>query len=147
MLPEHEANRLLDVISHCARCRDESDLCGVVERLKGLGGIDLRKDTSPRLLAIAKTISDHLQVHLRAATIRALEGRKRNQRSQDLLSPREREILAWTKDGKSRWEISRILAISDETVKFHLRNVMRKLGVTNRTQAVAVALSAGLIDP
>jgi DNA-binding CsgD family transcriptional regulator len=147
MLPEKEANRLLDVISHCARCRDESDLCRVVEKLRGLGLIDLRKSSSPESLAMVKTISDHLQIHVRAATIRVLQGGTRNQKTAELLSPREKEILGWTKDGKSRWEISKILSISDETVKFHLRNIVRKLGVANRTQAVAVALAAGLIEP
>jgi DNA-binding CsgD family transcriptional regulator len=147
MLPEQEANRVLEVISHCTRCRSESDLCRVVERLKGLGYIDLRKNQSPESLALIKSISNHLRPHLHAAATRALRGKLRSQTACELLSHREREILRWTKDGKSRWEISKILSISDETVKFHLRNVMRKLGVANRTQAVAVALTAGLIEP
>lgn len=147
MLPEQEANALLDVISCCARCRDESDLCRVVETLKGLGRIDLRSNRSPEAFAMVEAISDHLRVHVRAAVIRALAARTGDRKTPGFLSPREKEILGWTKDGKSRWEISKILGISDETVKFHLRNAVRKLGVTNRTQAVAVALATGLIEP
>lgn len=61
------------------------------------------------------------------------------------LSRREREILHWLKNGKSSWDISIILKISEATVNFHAVNIMRKLDVVNRTQAVAVALQRGLI--
>lgn len=61
------------------------------------------------------------------------------------LSSRETEVLKWAKDGKNTWEISVILSISINTVKFHLRNIMEKLDVVSRTQAVAVALQDGLL--
>lgn len=61
------------------------------------------------------------------------------------LSSREKEVLNWAKDGKSIWETSIILSISQNTVQFHLKNIMAKLAVVNKTQAVAVALHNGLI--
>jgi len=61
------------------------------------------------------------------------------------LSKRESEVLLWSKEGKSYWEISVILNISERTVKFHLSNIYGKLGVSNRSQAVARALQLGLI--
>jgi len=57
------------------------------------------------------------------------------------LSSREDECMAWTAKGKTSWEIARILDISKNTVIFHLRNSIKKLEATNRTQAVAKAIS------
>ena len=62
-----------------------------------------------------------------------------------LLSQREREVLLWIKEGKTNWEISRILRVSEQTVKFHVANILRKLDTSTRGQAVAVALQQGLI--
>lgn|GEM_PF-216285 len=62
------------------------------------------------------------------------------------LTERETEILKWIQIGKSSWEISVILAVSERTVKFHLNNIYRKLDVHNRAQAVARALRLGLIS-
>jgi DNA-binding CsgD family transcriptional regulator len=61
------------------------------------------------------------------------------------LSPRECEALGWAMHGKTNWEISVILGVSERTVKFHLRNAMAKLHARTRAQAVAVALRHGLI--
>ena len=62
------------------------------------------------------------------------------------LSPREKEVLNWLQSGKSSWEISVILGISERTVNFHVTNLMRKLDATNRPQVVAIAIRLGLID-
>jgi len=72
-------------------------------------------------------------------------GEKKPSRSGAELSSREREILNWVKRGKSTWEISVILSISANTVQFHMKSIMRKLGVVSRPQAVAVALQNGLL--
>ncbi|MES2126772.1 MAG: XrtB/PEP-CTERM-associated transcriptional regulator EpsA [Pseudomonadota bacterium] len=53
------------------------------------------------------------------------------------VSAREAEILHWVREGKSNYEIGRILGISDLTVKNHLQRVYKNLGVSNRTQAVS----------
>jgi len=55
------------------------------------------------------------------------------------LSPREREVLKWLKCGKTSWAISVILRISERTVNYHVNNIMRKLNVINRIQAVSEA--------
>jgi LuxR family quorum sensing-dependent transcriptional regulator len=62
------------------------------------------------------------------------------------LTVREREVLAWTAQGKSAWEIGEILAIAKRTVDEHAQTACRKLGAANRTQAVAIALREGIID-
>lgn len=61
------------------------------------------------------------------------------------LAPREREALQWAAEGKTDWEIGEVMGISTHGVDFHLRSARTKLGTTNRTQAVAVALRRGLI--
>ena len=61
------------------------------------------------------------------------------------LTQREQECLRWAAAGKTSWEISFILKCSEATVNFHVRNVIKKLDVANRRQAVARALSLGLI--
>lgn len=54
------------------------------------------------------------------------------------LSRREEECLSWASKGKTAWEISRVLALSEHTVIYHLRNATAKLGAANRQQAVAM---------
>jgi DNA-binding CsgD family transcriptional regulator len=61
------------------------------------------------------------------------------------LSSREAEILRWMKDGKTNAQIAAIILISTKTVEFHLRNIMRKLGASNRTSAVVIAIRRGLL--
>lgn len=62
------------------------------------------------------------------------------------LTPRETEVLKWHADGKTLVEISEILFISVDTVKFHTKNVIYKLGVANKTAAVAKAAVLGYLD-
>lgn len=62
------------------------------------------------------------------------------------LTHREKEILTWVKDGKSTGEIASILKISQDTVKFHMKNVFQKLGATSRSQAIAVAIENKLVE-
>ncbi len=56
------------------------------------------------------------------------------------LSQREISCLRWVSEGKSSWEIGKILRISENTVNFHIKNAMRKLDATSRIQAVVTAI-------
>ena len=62
------------------------------------------------------------------------------------LTPRETECLKWAAEGKSEWEISQILGISEHTSEKHLLNAKRKLGAVNRVHAVAEAIRLGYIS-
>jgi len=62
------------------------------------------------------------------------------------VTPREVECLKWAAEGKTEWEISEILSISEHTADKHLSNVRRKLGAANCAQAVANAIRWGLIS-
>lgn len=62
------------------------------------------------------------------------------------LSDREMEVLRLMIAGKSTQEISTALSIAESTVKFHVNNILSKLGVNDRTQAVIAALKRGIVS-
>lgn len=66
--------------------------------------------------------------------------------AEEPLTPREVEILRMVAEGKANKVIARELAVSEDTVKAHLRGVFSKLLVNDRTQAVTVALRRGIIS-
>ena len=72
------------------------------------------------------------------------EAQKSHEGSSAPLSNREIEVLEWMQKGKSNGEIAQILGISQPTVKNHVQKILRKLGVHNRTQAVAMGLSLSI---
>ena len=76
--------------------------------------------------------------------MRALRGdfsdRKRS------LTSREREVLTWAAQGRSAAQISKTLNISKRTVDEHSQTAARKLGASNRTQAVAIAMRNRMIE-
>lgn len=62
------------------------------------------------------------------------------------LSPREIEVLELVVEGRTNKEIASRLGIAEDTVRNHLRNVLRKLQVQNRIQAAVYAVRQGLVD-
>lgn len=94
-----------------------------------------------RIRAILNSVIPHL--HL--ALYRICE-KKEKETGCMRLSNREMEVLDWLKQGKSSWDISIILGISERTVNFHVNNILRKLGAVNRLQALAIATRLGIID-
>ena len=62
-----------------------------------------------------------------------------------LLTKREREILRLVSEGRSNAELAGMLWVTEQTVKFHLSNIYRKLGVSNRTEASRWAQLQGLL--
>ena len=62
------------------------------------------------------------------------------------LSDRELSILKALADGLSNKQIAKQLWLAEQTVKFHLTNIYRKLGVANRTEAARYAFENGLVD-
>lgn len=63
----------------------------------------------------------------------------------EVLTDREKEVLHLMVNGLSNREIAGSLTISENTVKFHLKNILTKLHARNRTEAVAYALRTGLV--
>lgn len=64
----------------------------------------------------------------------------------DALTPKEKEVLALVAQGASNQEIADKLFVRDVTVKTHLNSIFKKLKVTNRTQAVLLAMQTNLIS-
>jgi DNA-binding NarL/FixJ family response regulator len=67
--------------------------------------------------------------------------------AQDVLTPRERSVLALVADGRTNRQVGAELYISEKTVSVHLSRVMAKLGASSRTEAVTIAYARGLLDP
>lgn len=83
-----------------------------------------------------------------AMTIQALLDKLRHHQDSgaDLFSERELEVLALLAQGDANKQIARRLALSENTVKFHLKNLYRKLEAGTREAALASALQRGLLQ-
>jgi DNA-binding NarL/FixJ family response regulator len=65
---------------------------------------------------------------------------------EETLTPREAEVLRHLAEGNRNKDIGDLLFISEETVKVHIKHIMEKLGASDRTQAVAIAVRRGIIQ-
>jgi LuxR family quorum-sensing system transcriptional regulator SolR len=65
--------------------------------------------------------------------------------SEVIMTAREKEVLRWTAEGKTAYEIGQILSVSERTVNFHINNVVAKLGASNKTQAAVKAAILGML--
>jgi DNA-binding NarL/FixJ family response regulator len=118
----------------------DADILAAVEA--GATGY-LLKDAPPEDLAAAITATARGETVLAPPVAARLLGRVRARHP--ALSPREQEVLGLIAEGLSNRQISRRLMISEATVKTHLVHLYDKLGVTNRSAAIAAALQTGLI--
>lgn len=62
------------------------------------------------------------------------------------LSERELEVIGLISKGNSNKEVARLLFVTDNTVKMHVKNILSKLEANDRTQAVVIAIQRGLLD-
>jgi DNA-binding NarL/FixJ family response regulator len=67
--------------------------------------------------------------------------------TEDRLGDREIDVLTAVAAGKSNKQVARELSVSEDTVKGHLKIIFTKLGVSDRTQAIMVAMRRGIIPP
>ncbi|HZT98989.1 MAG TPA: response regulator transcription factor [Ktedonobacteraceae bacterium] len=87
------------------------------------------------------------QVHLSSQASTYLLSTVRTPEHPDPLTPREMDVLRLLAQGHSNKEIARTLQLVEETVKFHVRHILAKLGVQSRTQAVLAAIRLGIVSP
>ncbi|HEY5941510.1 MAG TPA: PAS domain-containing protein [Solirubrobacterales bacterium] len=127
---------------------------GRVRRLRSRA--ELTADTAGNALRLSGTVQDVTELRAaaealhqtaddlgrRAAELHSFPGRSREVDLEKLLSSRQREILALVGEGLSNAEIASRLYLTESTVKWHVRKILRALGVANRAQAVARYLSA-----
>jgi DNA-binding NarL/FixJ family response regulator len=96
------------------------------------------------LRAVTKTDGIHYRGELPVAEL-GRPARKAEQEGHGL-TKRELEILRLVASGSSNSQMAKLLWVTEQTVKFHLSNIYRKLDVPNRTAASAKANSLGLLE-
>lgn len=107
------------------------------------GSIFSFSGSADRFKGHQKKILNILTPHIHQALVRiTVENQVKNDAN---ISSREKEVLKWMKEGKTNWEISVILTISERTVKFHVQNIERKLNAVNKAHAIAIAMDTGLV--
>ncbi|MDP2682372.1 MAG: LuxR C-terminal-related transcriptional regulator [Deltaproteobacteria bacterium] len=111
---------------------------GIKSKCNRMGSIIVFSNNKNYFEEHQKEVMDALIPHLHQALVRIYR-----QLKTDILSPlteREMDMVHWVKEGKTNWEISMILKISERTVKFHLDNIKEKLGAVSKTHAVAILM-------
>ncbi len=101
----------------------------------GADGFALKTEPPELTVAAIREVYHGRMVFPRLAA-RHVMARQRAQRHVEL-TPREREVLFLVAEGLTNAQIAQRLVVSQETVKFHLRNIYQKLGVSTRTEAAA----------
>ncbi len=125
----------------------------------GAAGYVLKDAPADRLIdAIHRTLNGEspLNQELAAQLLRRLaeerkqdvpERRKPRKPLREPLTPREEEVLQHLASGQTNKEIAQTLVISKGTAKVHVERIIRKLGVSDRTQAAVRAIELGLVTP
>ncbi len=108
------------------------------------GSIFSFSSVSDRFSGRHKKILDVVTPHLHQALLRVCAAGEPKGKETSL-SAREVEVLRWMKEGKTNWEISMILNISERTVKFHVHNIASKLNAVSKSHAVAIAMDMGML--
>ena len=101
----------------------------------GADGFALKTEPPRMTVAAIREVYHGRMVFPRLAARHILE--RQSAQRQAELTPREREVLALVAEGLTNAQIASRLYITQETVKFHLRNIYQKLGVSTRTEAAA----------
>ena len=131
---------------------DEQDLFEAIKSgaegylLKGMSEEELGS-TLARISAGEPALSPGLATKILDEFARmAREGAGKPAGPEDELTDREREVLRLVAEGATNREIASSLYVSENTVSFHMKNILGKLHLKNRAQAAAFAIRAGLAD-
>jgi DNA-binding NarL/FixJ family response regulator len=130
---------------------DDADLFEAVK--SGAQGYLLKSLNASEFLEMLEGLEHGEAAITRKTAARLLEGfadlsRPRSE-PLDSLTQRETEILRLVVEGPSNKAIAQALSVSENTIKYHMRNILQKLDVQNRTEAATHAIRAGLLksDP
>jgi DNA-binding NarL/FixJ family response regulator len=107
------------------------------------GYIAKTSSSSSMLDAIRQVLSGDTYLSPRLEVASANEGAAGRDQARNVLTPRQRDVLAMLRQGKSNKEIARDLNLAEITVKLHVTAILRALGVENRTQAAILAAKIG----
>jgi DNA-binding NarL/FixJ family response regulator len=125
----------------------QADVVGLLIAL-GTRGIALRSGSAGELAAVFASVlkgEPYVVPALQPALVGAVKLRPLDERTTELLSTREREVLACLAHGRSNREIAEALSVTLATVKSHLVHIYTKLGATNRNECLGRAVSLGLL--
>jgi len=112
----------------------DAGACGYLTKLSGPRDIvEAVRSVLRGQVAISPDVATHLVSAIRA----------QRRAGEPLLTPREREVWYAMAQGLSNREIARDLYLSEHTVKFHVHNVLHKLGVKTRAEAICAAHRRG----
>jgi DNA-binding NarL/FixJ family response regulator len=120
---------------------NNADILRAIEA--GATGYLLKDAQRDELFTAIRTVAQGKAILAPVVTSRLLQQMRTP--AQEALSAREVEVLSLVAHGASNKEIARGLHLSEATVKAHLLHLFGKLGVTDRTAAVTVALERGLL--
>jgi DNA-binding NarL/FixJ family response regulator len=127
---------------------DDADLCDAIEL--GATGYLPKNLTAEMFFEMLDGLRDRETTTSQQATPCLMTGfadRSRQRRGPaEGLTHREIEVLSLVAEGMSNKAVAQTLSISENTVKYHMKNVLRKLGVQNRTEAVTRAIRAELLN-
>jgi len=120
-----------------------SDSDGEIQRAlrSGASGYVLKSMPQDKLLAVIRSV--HAGKRNVPAEVAALLAEHLGEED---LSPRELQVLQLIRDGCKNKQIADQLSISENTVNFHIKNIVDKLGANDRTHAVTIALRRGLLQ-
>ena len=120
---------------HDALCSTSYGPDGMIASLHlGFGDVELEREQSLAIQIAGLALTERLLTFAGEASDPPVR-----------LTSRERDSLALVADGKTDWEISVILGVSEATARFHVDNGRRKLGAVTRAQAVARMVNQRLI--
>ena len=119
-----------------------SDTDGEIERAlrSGASGYVLKTMPQEELLAVIRAVHDGRR--LVSAEVAAVLA---EHLGDEALTPRELDVLQLIRDGHKNKQVADRLSISENTVNFHIKNIVGKLGANDRTHAVTIAVRRGLL--
>jgi DNA-binding NarL/FixJ family response regulator len=134
-----------DALMRIRECREEAPTASIVLLTMRMddawlapalsAGADACLSKSADLLSLGTLIAEIVNGNVVSATGPSLAAGGLSLAGKEELTPREREILTLAADGLTNARIAKQLWVTEQTVKFHLSNIYRKLGVSNRTEA------------
>jgi DNA-binding NarL/FixJ family response regulator len=125
---------------------DENDLFRASEA--GASGYLLKSLKADAFLDMLRGLERGEAAMTRQTTARLLAGLSRAAQhpapAPDALTPQEVRLLQYLAGGLGNKAIAQAMSVSENTVKYHIKNILQKLGVHNRTEAAAYAIRSGL---
>jgi DNA-binding NarL/FixJ family response regulator len=128
---------------------DDTDLLEAIKA--GASGYLVKNLNAEEFLQILSGLEHGEVAMTRQTTARLIHGLTQPPPPQpkgwETLTAREIELLRLVAQGLSNKAVAQKLSLSENTIKYHLKNILQKLGVQNRTEAASYAIRAGLLRP